>query len=239
MSIDGYLGAATGARLVLSNEADLDRVDAVRAGCDAILVGAETVRHDDPRLVVRAPERRAQRAARGLCPSPAKVTVTGRGRLDPAARFFTAGDGQKLVYCARGAAAAARERLGRVATVVPGGSPVDLGWLSEDLHARGVRRLMVEGGGSVHTQFLTADLADELQVAVAPFFVGDSRAPRFVGDGRFPWNRDRRADLADVQRIGDVVLLRYALSERFALHPGAAGPDGRDREPVGPGRARR
>ena len=47
---------------------------------------------------------------------------------------------------------------------------------------------MVEGGGTVHTQFLTADLADELHLVVAPFFVGDSRARRFVGDGRFPWN---------------------------------------------------
>jgi 5-amino-6-(5-phosphoribosylamino)uracil reductase len=87
--------------------------------------------------------------------------------------------------------------------------------ISEDLYDRGVRRLMVEGGGAVHTQFLTADLADELHLVVAPFFVGDSRARRFVGDGRFPWNPDRRATLADVRQIGDVVLLRYALSDRF------------------------
>jgi 5-amino-6-(5-phosphoribosylamino)uracil reductase len=50
---------------------------------------------------------------------------------------------------------------------------------------------------------------------VAPFFVGDSRAQRFVGDGSFPWNPDRRAELAEVHRFGDVVLLRYALSDRF------------------------
>jgi 5-amino-6-(5-phosphoribosylamino)uracil reductase len=67
----------------------------------------------------------------------------------------------------------------------------------------------------VHTQFLTSDLADELHLVVAPFFVGDSRARRFVGDGRFPWNPRRRAQLAEVRQIGDVVLLRYALSRRF------------------------
>jgi len=100
--------------------------------------------------------------------------------------------------------------------VVDGGDPVDRRRLSEDLHARGVRRLMVEGGGTVHTQFLTTGLADELQLVVAPLFVGDSRARRFVDDGDFPWNPDRRARLADVCRIGDVVLLRYALSRRFA-----------------------
>ena len=44
---------------------------------------------------------------------------------------------------------------------------------------------------------------------------GDSRAQRFVGDGSFPWNPDLRAELAEVHRLGDVVLLRYALSDRF------------------------
>ena len=104
-----------------------------------------------------------------------------------------------------------------VPTVVDGGQPVTMRLVSEDLHRRGVRRLMVEGGGTVHTQVLTADLADELQLVVAPFFVGDSGARRFVGDGRFPWNPERRATLAEVRQIGDVVLLRYALSARFRM----------------------
>ena len=55
ISLDGYLDGATPERLVLSNEADLDRVDEVRAECDAILVGAATVRNDNPRLLVRNP----------------------------------------------------------------------------------------------------------------------------------------------------------------------------------------
>jgi 5-amino-6-(5-phosphoribosylamino)uracil reductase len=110
----------------------------------------------------------------------------------------------------------ARRRLGPVATVVDGGRHVRMRRLSEDLADRGVGRLMVEGGGVVHTQFLSDDLVDELQLVVAPFFIGDSRAPRFVSDGRFPWNAGRRAKLAEVRQIGDVVLLRYALSHRFA-----------------------
>jgi 5-amino-6-(5-phosphoribosylamino)uracil reductase len=217
-SIDGYLASATEKRLLLSNDADLDRVDAVRAECDAILVGAATVRNDNPRLLVRAKARQDARVARGTGPSPIKVTVTGRAQLDPCANFFATGDAEKLVYCASATVAEARDRLGRVATVVDAGRPVDMQWISEDLGARGVQRLMVEGGGSVHTQFLTADLADELHLVVAPLFVGDSRAPRFVGDGRFPWNPDRRARLAEVRVIEDVVLLRYALSARFRMN---------------------
>ena len=215
VTLDGYLGDQT-PRLALSNEADFDRVDEVRASCDAIMVGAVTVRTDNPRLLVRSPRRREQRAARGLAPSPMKITVTSRGDLDADSNFFTTGDAQKLVYTSRARVADARRRLGPVATVVDGGRHVRMRRLSEDLADRGVARLMVEGGGVVHTQFLSDDLVDELQLVVAPFFIGDSRAPRFVSDGRFPWNAGRRAKLAEVRQIGDVVLLRYALSPRFA-----------------------
>jgi 5-amino-6-(5-phosphoribosylamino)uracil reductase len=215
MSIDGYLGSAAPRRHELSNSADFDRVDAVRATCDAIMVGATTVRNDNPRLLVRSKTRREERIASGLPPSPTKVTVTDRMKLDPRADFFTTGRADKLVYCSSPRVLDARSRLGTVATVVDGGAPVEMRRISEDLGARGVNRLMVEGGGKVHTQFLTENLADELQLVVAPFFVGDSRAPRFVSDGRFPWNPGRRATLAEVRQIGDVVLLRYALSSRF------------------------
>ncbi|GAB3770642.1 5-amino-6-(5-phosphoribosylamino)uracil reductase [Nocardioides ginsengisegetis] len=215
ISLDGYLDRASGPRLMLSNDADFDRVDALRARCDAILVGARTIRRDNPRLLVRAPERIAQRTAHGMSPSPVKVTVSEHARLDPCAAFFTAGEAEKLVFCPTGATAGARARLGDVATVVDGGRHVDMVGLSEDLHDRGVRRLMVEGGSSVHTQFLTAGLADELHLVIAPFFVGDSRAHHFVGDGQFPWSPDRRARLVETRQIYDVVLLRYALSDRF------------------------
>jgi len=214
VSIDGYIGGA-GSRLHLSNDADFDRVDAVRASCDAILIGAATVRVDNPRLLVRSQARRDDRAARGKPACPMKVTVTRRAELDARADFFTAGDAEKIVYCASPRVADARERLGPVATVVDGGNSVEMCTLTEDLAARGVERLMVEGGGTVHTQFLSENIVDELQLVVAPVFVGDSEAPRFVRDAAFPWNTGSRAALVDVRQIGDVVLLRYALSSRF------------------------
>jgi len=215
MSIDGYLDTATESRLLLSNAADFDRVDAVRAESDAILVGARTIRRDNPRLLVRSQALRDERAARGLRPLPTKVTVTSKAHLDACSAFFTTGDTEKIVYCASAAVDDAVARLGEVATVVDGGQPVEMRRLTEDLYRRGVGKLMVEGGGMMHTQFLTEDLADELHLVVAPFFVGDSRARRFVSDGHFPWNPERRATLAEVRQIGDVVLLRYALSARF------------------------
>jgi 5-amino-6-(5-phosphoribosylamino)uracil reductase len=232
MSIDGCLDDASDTRLILSNDADLDRVDEVRAGCDAILVGAGTVRRDNPALLVRSPARRDARVARGQPPSPARVTLTASGDLDPAARFFTAGGGARLVYVPDGAAERAAARLGGAADasgsgtveVVAAGDPADALGVSlpvvlADLAGRGVQRLMVEGGGTVLTQFLAAGLADELHLAVAPVFVGDPAAPRFgagasggfvpPGPARPAGLAPARLHLAEVRLIGDVVLLRY------------------------------
>lgn len=210
VSVDGYLDDASPDRLILSNAADLDRVDGLRSGCDAILVGAGTVRRDDPRLIIRSAERRRLRVAQGRPPDPVKATVTGSGRLDPAARFFTTGTAAKLVYCSNGASQRLPALAG-LATVVPAGEPVDFAVVLADLWERGVRRLLVEGGGVVHSGLLAAGLADELQLVVAPFFVGDPRAPRFLRDGPFPWGARRPMTLADTERIGDLVLLRYLL----------------------------
>ena len=70
MSIDGYIDGATESRLLLSNTLDFDRVDRERAGVDAILVGATTVRNDNPRLLVRGPDRRRPRRDQGLPENP-------------------------------------------------------------------------------------------------------------------------------------------------------------------------
>ncbi len=214
MSIDGFIDGASESRLLLSNELDFDRVDRVRAGVDAILVGATTIRNDNPRLLVRDPGRRRDRVARGLPPSPAKVTLTSRGRLDPSSQFFADDGSVKLVYAGSAVADRVRTRLDGLSEVVDAGDPVRMAAVAEDLHARGIRRLMVEGGGAVHTQFLAEDVVDELQLVVAPFFVGSPGARRFVGEAHFPWHPGHRARLAETRQLGDVVLLRYALSDR-------------------------
>jgi 5-amino-6-(5-phosphoribosylamino)uracil reductase len=218
MSVDGYIDDTRPDRLLLSNLADFDRVDGQRALADAVLVGATTIRRDNPRLLVRSPAHRSARQDRGLPVSPAKATITGSGDLDPHASFFTAGGAEvsKLVYCASPAVRAARDRLSKApaTSIIDAGSPVDLVTVVTDLAARGVRRLMVEGGQDTHTRFLAAGLADELQLAIAPFFVGDPVAPRFVGAAAFPWDAGHQMTLAEARPIGDVVLLRYLLTAR-------------------------
>ena len=87
----------------------------------------------------------------------------------------------------------------------------------EECGARGVRRLMVEGGGSVHTQLMSLNLADELHVVVAPLLVGEADAPRFLTPAAYPGGAGTaRMRLLEARAVGDVVLLRYAPKERVS-----------------------
>ncbi|MFC8364518.1 dihydrofolate reductase family protein [Streptomyces griseorubiginosus] len=205
VSLDGYLDDTGPDRLLLSSPADFDRVDEVRASVDAILIGAGTIRADNPRLLVNSEARRAARVAAGKPPYPLKVTVSGSGELDPAANFWHTG-GEKVVYTTDKGADRARE-LELAADVVALGPELDWRRLLAHLHAAyGVERLMVEGGGRIHTQLLQQGLADEVQLVLAPLFVGDPQAPRLFGPGGYQGGRLR---LVETRRIEDVVLMRY------------------------------
>lgn len=207
-SVDGYIDDASPQRLLLSSAEDFDRIDQVRAESDAILVGAQTLRADNPRLLVNDEARRAERVASGKPEYPLKVTVTASGDLDPELRFWQHG-GDKLVYTTGAGAARLHNRLGDTAEVVALGEQIELGRLLDDLGHRGIGRLMVEGGTRILTGFLAADLADELVLAIAPLIVGDAAAPRVLDPADYPQGARRRMRLAEVGRAGDVAVLRY------------------------------
>ncbi|MFI7387837.1 dihydrofolate reductase family protein [Streptomyces sp. NPDC049813] len=209
VSLDGCLDDTGPRRLLLSGPEDFDQVDAERAASDAILVGAGTLRADRPRLLVGSARRRAERAAAGRPEFPLKVAVSGGGDLDGADPFWTTG-GERLLYTTDEGARLARARLGGAAGVVALGPAVAWAALLDDLGARGVRRLMVEGGARVHTQLLQLGLADELRLAVAPLVVGEADAPRLFGPGAYPGGPRGRMRVLGTGRVGDVIVTRYA-----------------------------
>ncbi|MHB9756287.1 dihydrofolate reductase family protein [Streptomyces sp. BYX5S] len=209
VSLDGCLDDTGPERLLLSGAEDFDRVDAVRAASDAILVGAGTLRADRPRLLVNSARRRAERVDDGRPAYPLKVAVTASGELDPGDPFWTTG-GERLVYTTATGAARARTRVGGAADVVDLGPRLDWAALLDDLGRRGVRRLLVEGGARVHTQLLQLGLADELRLAVAPLVVGEPDAPRLFGPGSYPGGPRSRMRVLGTERVGDVIVTRYA-----------------------------
>lgn len=205
-SIDGFIDDAASDRLLLSNDADFDRVDQVRADADAVLLGAGALRVDNPRVVVRDDQRRADRVDSGRPEHPLKVTITASGRLSADLRWFHTG-GAKVVYTTDDGAAALGADVAALADVVTLGHEINIANMLADLAKRGVKDLMVEGGEQVHTTLLAAGFVDEIHLAVAPLLVGDG--PRFVGRARFPWPTATRWELAETTTLGDVVVLRY------------------------------
>ena len=206
MSLDGHIDDGTPRRLLLSSVEDFADVDRARAAGDAILVGAETVRRDNPSLVLRDPALVEARRLRGESAEPIKVTVTTSGRLDPAANFFVAGRAPKLVLCPATIEAALRERLGHAADVVPLDAVTPAG-IVRALAGRGIRRLFVEGGATVLTAFLSAGAFHRLRLAVAPFFVGDDRAPRLVNAAVFANDAAHRLRVDRARVLGDVTVI--------------------------------
>jgi 5-amino-6-(5-phosphoribosylamino)uracil reductase len=216
VSLDGCLDDTSPERLILSGPEDLDEVDELRATADAILVGAGTIRADNPRLLIRDERRAAARERAGRPPHPLRVTVTASGDLDPAARFF-AGPRPSLVYAASAVAAATADQLKGKAVVIDAGAELSLAAVLEDLYSeRVVLTLLAEPGSQLARDLLAENLVDELRLAVAPFFVGDPAAPRFGAPAPYRHGPAAPMTLVSVRRLGDLAVAHYKLSPRAA-----------------------
>lgn len=211
ISADGYLDHRSDERLVLSGPEDLAEIKRLRAGFDAILVGAGTVRRDNPSLVVREPELRAARKKAGMPADITKVTVTASGNIDPSGRFFTEGAGEKIVIATPGTDPARIAALEEVATVVVSPQPaITPEAIVSLLESRGLQSLFVEGGGEVLSAFLDSGGSCHLRLAVAPFFLGAHGAAKIAG--RVGVDANRRMALLRAYPVGDMAVAEYLLN---------------------------
>ncbi len=172
-TLDGRIATRTGDSKWISGEAERRASHALRAACDAVLVGVGTVITDDPQLTVR------------LVPgsSPQRVVLDSTLRLPSDARILDDEAATILVTTARASPARRRSLETRglaVRVVEPGPHGVDLKATLALLRASGVRSLLVEGGAEVITSFLRARLVDRLVVGIAPTILGAGREA--VGD---------------------------------------------------------
>ena len=164
-TIDGRIATSTGDARWISGEEERRTSHALRAACDAVLVGAGTVRADDPQLTVRM--------VAGA--SPIRVVLDPRLRIPDGARVLD-DDGVTTVVTTSASPAERRAELRRrgvsVVVVPPGPRGVHLAAALEALLDAGIRSVLVEGGARVITSFLSAGLADRLVVAIAPRLLG-------------------------------------------------------------------
>ncbi len=207
ISADGYLDSVGGKRLILSSPEDWRAIHALRAECDAILVGAETLRKDNPSLVIRDVKLRQKRVAEGRSADIMKVTVSGSGRLDPDLRFFTEGAGEKVVFT-HGAVC---NSIAELSTIISR-PELTATIILNQLRKMEVGTLLVEGGSSVLSMFLRERSWDEFRLAVAPVFVGDRRAPRLVLDGTYP-----PMTLVKTERLGQTGVMHFVNRSQYRI----------------------
>ncbi|MHC4428439.1 MAG: RibD family protein [Planctomycetota bacterium] len=214
MTADGKITSAAREYPRFTSEFDRRHMDRLRAEADALMVGAQTMRADNPALHVRTAEAREYRRSLGKPSGLLRVIVTASGRIDPSSRFFDGKDdgAGRIIATIENAP---DERLAQVAGRAEiwkiGRDAVDLERLLGRLAERGVERLLVEGGAELNWALLREDLVDELHVTIAPALLGGRDAPTLLGGDGFSMKNKRKLQLEEVRREGDEIFCRYAV----------------------------
>ena len=209
VSVDGKIATVQG-DAGLSSRADRRRVHLLRSRADAIMIGKNTLELDDPLLTARLAGGR----------NPVRVILDSRGTISSGSKILrTSGSVPTIIAVTKSISEDDMLRLRRspAEVVVYGTEEVDIRALLADLHTRGIRLLLVEGGGIINWYFVKHGLADEVIVTVAPYLVGGQSAASLIRGAGFPSIADSaRLRLRSVSRFKDEVVLEYAIRQKRA-----------------------
>jgi len=179
MTVDGKIDTFARTGAAISSPGDKERVDRLRAGSDAIMVGGRTVLDEDPKLTVKSEVLRAERVARGLAPNPIKVCIVTKADLEPHSKFLHEGNARVVIFTthqtSKDKLALLRSQGADVYTDHQ--NQVDLKSALATLQELGIHRLMVEGGATLNFELLRLGLVDEVMAYMAPMLFGGASAP--------------------------------------------------------------
>jgi len=211
MSADGKISTVERKQTIISGKEDFDRVDSLKAECDAIMVGVGTVLADNPSLTVKSEKRREERKRAGKDENPLRIVVDSKARTPVDAAILNKGEGKRIIAVSEQAIIEDMGRLGEKAGIlVCGMEEVDLKHLLYLLWQRGVSRLMVEGGATLNWSLVSQKLVDEIYIYVGNIIIGGGDAPTLV-DGKGFVKDDARVKLAllSADKMDEGVLLRW------------------------------
>ncbi|WP_406660046.1 2,5-diamino-6-(ribosylamino)-4(3H)-pyrimidinone 5'-phosphate reductase [Methanolobus sp. ZRKC3] len=210
MSADGKISTKERKQVRISGSIDFDRMDALRASSDAIMVGIGTVLADDPSLTVKSDQRKLERRNSELFENPIRVIIDSKARTPLDADIFKKGEGRRIVVVSGSAPKERVEKLQEQAVIIVAGKDkVDLKVAMYKLKDMGVNRLMVEGGATLNWGMISAGLVDEIYTFVGNLIIGGNTAPTLVDGEGFTEKEIHKLKLIDAETMEEGVLLRW------------------------------
>ncbi len=201
MSVDGRIALVGGKRIKISDDADFMRVHKLRASVDAILVGINTVLKDDPKLTVK-------KKYVPLAKNPVRIVLDSQLRIPDTARVLN-DDAPTIIATTE----RAQKRNLNAKLIRCGAERVNLGCLLTELYERGIKSVMVEGGGTIISSFLRARLVDELYIFVGSIIIGGDAPSIVAGTGAKENAEVIGLKLKSCERLGSGLLLHYGVKD--------------------------
>src|SRR5215216_969979 len=218
MTADGKIDTVQRKGAAISSPRDKERVDQLRAGSDAVMVGGRTLLDEDPKLTVKSEVLRAERVASGLSPNPMKVGIVTKANIKAESNFLNAGPADVVIFTTHRTSKKhlARLKSQHVDVYVDAADRVDLQGALAVLKEIGVERLMVEGGSTLNFELLRLGLVDEVTAYVAPMIFGGANAPTMAAGSGLERSAAVPLKLADVEKWDDGgVLIKYLLEREL------------------------
>lgn len=212
ITADGRISTKNRTPANFSSPRDKHRLLEIRATCDAILAGLQTIAKDNMTMGLPDDALRAERRAKGMSEYPVRVLVSNRGQIDPGLRVFAKDFSPIVVFTTQRMKPALQDALAPKADLHLFPERVDLAAMLEILHREyAIRRLVCEGGASLFRSLLEADLVDELHLTVVPRIFGSKKAPTLTGPAGDFLPKSTQLRLRDFHPEGDECFLRYSV----------------------------
>ncbi|EHP87036.1 2,5-diamino-6-(ribosylamino)-4(3H)-pyrimidinone 5'-phosphate reductase [Methanotorris formicicus] len=195
----------------ISGEEDLKRVHKIRKEVDGIMVGIGTVLKDNPRLTVHKIEARKE-------DNPVRIVVDSKLRIPLNARILNK-DAKTIVATTKEVDKEKEEKIKKlteigVEVIKVGKYKVDLKELMEELYKRGIKKILLEGGGTLNWGMFKENLVDEVRVFIAPKIFGGKDAPTYVdGEGFRTVEECVKLELKNFYRLDDGLVLEFKVKK--------------------------
>ncbi|SMP16884.1 5-amino-6-(5-phosphoribosylamino)uracil reductase [Desulfurobacterium pacificum] len=206
VTIDGKLTLAKGVSskeiMKLMDEEANKYLHQIRAECDGIMVGANTVRIDNPNLTVRYVEGE----------NPVRIIPSSKGDIPLDANVLNTSVAPTIIAVSE---AAPKEKIEAFKekgadVIVAGKDKVDFKELFKKLYEKGIKKLMVEGGSAVNWELIKNDLVDEIRLIHLPVVVGGDDVPSLTsGEGFKTLDAVKRFSIKRVFQCGNQVITEY------------------------------